>query len=228
MRPRLPLPVHRRIAVAGALLASFQIKGAQAAPPIASDTTEVADLEAAGATVGEAAAPSIRDLSGTPEAAPDAVAASYAAVAAEAKSDERDGRYVEALDTWGRLAQDPSALTPAQRTEWEEATDRLTALTRGRAEDDPASTQREVLDFQRSGAERSAPTPLDTTAPAPTSRSNRVVHQWYFWVAASLIAVSVGTIAGLAIQSATAPGGVDGRAGVAAPPPGPPAALVRF
>lgn len=228
MRPRLPLPVHWRFAVAGAFLASFKTGVAEAAPPTADGASEVADPDAAGAPVEEAAAQPGGDLSGTTEEARGATAASYASVAAEAKANELDGRYVEALDAWGRLAQDPDALTPAQRIEWEEATDRLTVLTRGRVEDDPASTQREVLDFQRSGAERSAPTPLDTRAPAATTRSNRVVHQWYFWVAVSLIAVSVGTIAGLAIQSATDPGGVDSRAGVAASPPAAPAALVRF
>ena len=106
----------------------------------------------------------------TTEEARGATAASYASVAAEAKANELDGRYVEALDAWGRLAQDPDALTPAQRIEWEEATDRLTVLTRGRVEDDPASTQREVLDFQRSGAERSAQTRAPTSAVGAVQR----------------------------------------------------------
>ncbi len=225
MRPLPPLPW--RFAVAGAFLATFKMVAvAEAAAPAPSDAPDLGEAANDPTKAQAATALDPGDLS--EDAGAEAKGSLYAVVEEEASAHERAGRFVEALAAWERLADSGEALTPAQRAEREGATTRLAALARGRAVDDPASTQREVLDFRRAGAERSTPAPLDTRTPTSEGKPNRVVDQWYFWVAVSLIAASVGTIAGLAIQSATNPGGVDGRAGVAAQPAAPSAALVRF
>jgi len=214
MSRRLSISTRWRIALVGTFVVSFNIVDpAQATSLEASAAPDVDEGAAGPENIEEAGGPHRGDLSDAGAESPAASKPSFSIVEVEASAHERKGHYPEALAEWERLADLEEELTETQRATWTEAEARLTALTRGRIGDEPASTQRELLDYRRSGAERPNPTPLDTREPTTERASNRLVSQWYFWVAVSMIAVSVGTIAGLAIQSATNPGGVDGRAG---------------
>lgn len=229
---RVPWSSSWRFALIGALMATFggatQAHAASPSPDDGGTSDDAAqkpgDGEREVAAAGGDLSPVEAEASATPP--------TFQRLADEAATAEREGRYVAALETWQGMVSMEPALTESQRATVEAAVARLTDLARGRGADDPASTQREVLDFRRSGAARPSPLPLNTEASIPEraaeGTSEPVVRQWYFWVAVSLIAAAVGTITGLAIQSATNPGGVDGRAAAASPSAAGSRAVVRF
>ena len=125
---------------------------------------------------------------------------------------EATGRYVEALAAWRQVAE-LEDLTPSQQTQVRADVERVDGMARGRVVDDPASTERERIDRTREvEGPAPAPAPLNTAAPEAPAQADRVVEKWYFWVTLGVIVAAGATITGLAIQSATNPGGVDDRA----------------
>lgn len=129
-----------------------------------------------------------------------------------ARALEVTGRYVEALAAWQQVAS-LEVLTPAQRAQVRVEVERMDGMARGRVLDDPASTERERIDRSREvEGPAPAPAPLNTAVPEEAPQADRVVDKWYFWVTLGVIVAAGATITGLAIQSATNPGGVDDRA----------------
>lgn len=79
----------------------------------------------------------------------------------------------------------------------------LEDMSRGTANDEPASTQRAELDARRSALELVQPPPpkLDT-GPVKAPPRERIVKKWYFWVTVLAIAASGAAITGIAIKAA--------------------------
>ncbi|MCR9160134.1 MAG: hypothetical protein ACE37F_37580 [Nannocystaceae bacterium] len=125
---------------------------------------------------------------------------------AEAQAKEAAGNYDEAADAYrGELEALPEDAVDARRAseaDWE----RMREASRGRVEDEPASTHRAEFDRQWT-----PPAPPEQLRPAPRPKADptldtvdddRIVTKWYFWVTVAAIAASAGAVAGIAIKAA--------------------------
>ena len=194
-RPRFaPLRFAAAMSVATSLavLSPVQVVHAATAP---ADTSAQGPAEAG-------------DLGARAEAASAAREAEPTAVhwRAEAEAKEALGDYVGAADAYrGELEALPEDDIDARRkseADWE----RVRELSRGKVEDEPASTHR--AEFDR---EWVPPAPPEQLRPVPRPKADptlvddtddRIITKWYFWVTVAAIAASAGAVAGIAIKAA--------------------------
>ncbi len=125
---------------------------------------------------------------------------------AEAQAKERLGDYTGAQEAYrGELDALPEDAIDARRTseaDWE----RVRELSRGKVDDEPASTHRAELDNAWA-----PPVPREQLQPVPRpkadptiddAKDDRIITKWYFWVTVAAIAASAGAVAGIAIRAA--------------------------
>ncbi len=77
--------------------------------------------------------------------------------------------------------------------------ERVRDLSRGRVEDEPASTHRAELDKRWEVPSPRAQAPHLPDAPPP--RRERIVTKWYFWVTVAAIAASAAAVTAIAIKA---------------------------
>ncbi len=149
------------------------------------------------------------DLSAQADAAVAARKAEPTAAAwrAEAQAKEAMGDYRGAAKAYAgerdALPQDALDARRQAEVDWE----RMREQSRGKVEDEPASTHRAELDAQwvtpaSPGQLRPAPRPKADPTIDNGPRSERIVTKWYFWVTVAAIAASAGAVAGIAIKAA--------------------------
>lgn len=123
----------------------------------------------------------------------------------EAQAREAAGDYVGAQAAYrGELDALPEDDIDARRkseADWE----RVREMSRGKVEEEPASTHRAEFDGQwvpPAPAEQLRPVPRPKADPTLDRKPERIITKWYFWVTVAAIAASAGAVAGIAIKAA--------------------------